>query len=325
MPHSILVLRSIENVGLEVALEEILEVLDWTSLVPPGGRVVVKANLNSPYEDHLWRGANTSVEMIVAVCKALKRRTSDIIVGDSDGTRFKSEEVVALMGLRSVLEPIGVEIVNFSNLPARPVNLPLLEDFELPEIILDADVFITLPVLKTHGLTTFSGALKNQWGAIPRYDRMLLHKNIHTLLGQLNAVLKTRLGIMDAITAMEGRGPCNGNPRKLNLVLGSRDIVALDATAMRLVGLDPTTAKHICLAHEQRLGTMEADEIEIDGDFATHNTQFAPAPCEWPTMMMNYLSRYPWFLHHVILNDGIFKPVRKLVHVMRKWHLTGGY
>lgn len=324
MIHSIVVLRSIDDIGLERAVTEILDVLNLTALLPPNGKVVVKLNLNSPYEDHLWRGANTSVELIAAVCNALKRRTNNILLGDSDGTRFKSEEVVALMELRSALEPIGVEVVNFSNLPSCPVDLPLLEDFELPEIILDADLFVTLPVLKTHGLTAFTGALKNQWGAIPRYDRMLLHKNIHKLTGQINAVLKPRLAIMDAITAMEGRGPCNGNPRKLNLILGSRDLAALDATAMRLVGLDPTTAKHVCLAHEQGVGTMNADEIEIDGDFDAHQTRFTPAPREWPTEIMNYMSRYPWFLYNVILSDDIFWPVRKLVHAMRRWHLTGG-
>ena len=69
---------------------------------------------------------------------------------------------------------------------------------------------------------------------------------------------------------------------------------------------------------------MNTDEIKIDGDFAAYRTRFAPAPREWPTEIMNYMSRYPWFLHNVILNDDIFKPVRKLVHAMRRWHLTGG-
>ena len=92
---------------------------------------------------------------------------------------------------------------------------------------------------------------------------------------------------------------------------------------MLLVGLDPYEAKHICLAHEQGLGTMDVNEITIDGKFAAHRTQFAPAPREWPTVFMNYMSRYPWFLNKFILNDHIFGPTRKLVQILRRLDLTG--
>lgn len=324
MPPSKVMIRSVKDQDIDPIVDALLDGSGWSDLLPQGGRVVVKANLNSPYQDHLARGANTSVEVIVAVCKSLQRRTHRIVVGDSDGTRFKSEQVVELMGLREPLRRIGVEVVNFSNLPTRPVDLPLLEGFELPEVILDADLFVTIPVLKTHGLTTFTGALKNQWGAIPRYDRMLLHKNIHRLLGQINMVMRTRLAVMDSITAMEERGPCNGKPRRLDLLLASRDPVALDATAMRLVGLEPASAKHVSLAQQQGAGTMKAEEIEIDGDLASFRTQFERAPREWPTIIMNYMSRYPWFLKNMILNDNVFWPARRMVQGLRRLHLTSG-
>src|SRR5438105_8856215 len=98
----------------------------------------------------------------------------------------------------------------------------------MPSVLLEADVFITLPVLKTHSLTYFTGALKNQWGCVPHYNRILLHKWLDPLLVSLQSLLRPELAIMDGIVGMEGRGPVNGKPRRLDLALASRDAVALD-------------------------------------------------------------------------------------------------
>src|SRR5437764_763398 len=91
-----------------------------------------------------------------------------------------------------------------------------------------ADPFVTLPVLKTHATTVFTGALKNQWGCIPRYDRILLHKHLHELIVEVNRLRPVTLALMDGLVGMQGRGPINGYPIDLNALLASRCPVALD-------------------------------------------------------------------------------------------------
>ena len=149
------------------------------------------------------------------------------------------------------------ELVNFSRRPTRRADSPRFEGFELPAEILDADVFISMPVLKTHVQGYFTGAIKNMWGCVPRVDRFFMHRHLHECLAELPRLLRPHFAIMDAIVAMEGMGPSYGDPRRLDLVLASRDVVALDATAMRLVGLDVAKARHIPLAAATGFGTMD--------------------------------------------------------------------
>ena len=131
--------------------------------------------------------------------------------------------------------------------------------FGMSKTWLEADVFITLPVLKTHATTVFTGALKNQWGCIPRYDRILLHKHLHELIVEVNRLRPVTLALMDGLVGMQGRGPINGYPIDLNVLLASRDPVALDATGMRLIGLDPLTSQHVVHAEKIGLGHLAAD------------------------------------------------------------------
>src|SRR5262249_23211600 len=149
------------------------------------------------------------------------------------------------------------------------IDLPdrRLKGFGMARTWLEADVFVTLPALKTHATTVFTGALKNQWGCIPRYDRILLHKYLHELIGDVNKLRPVTLALMHGLVGRQGRGPINGYPIDLNVLLASRDPVALDATAMRLIGLEPVTARHAVHAQRIGLGTLAEKEIRIDGPF----------------------------------------------------------
>jgi uncharacterized protein (DUF362 family) len=170
-------------------------------------------------------------------------------------------------------------------------------------------------------LTYFTGALKNQWGCIPRYDRIVLHRHLNELIVELNGLLKPAFSIMDGIVAMGGRGPVNGTRTDLGLVLGSRDPVALDATAVRLVGLDPLRAKHLVLAGERGLGSFSEGEIEIHGD-VDGNLSIEPAPQEYSVRLMNFLTRYPFFTYRILLNDRIFRFGKGVVALLRRFGLS---
>src|SRR5207245_4068436 len=120
-------------------------------------------------------------------------------------------------------------------------------------------VFISRPVLTRQPLPYLTGALKNQWGALPQYNRILMHKHLDALLATLHRIFKPQLAVMDGIIGMEGRGPANGKPRRLDIVLASRDSVALDATAMRLVVLDPQRCVDLVLGAQQQVGRIAQD------------------------------------------------------------------
>lgn len=294
----------------------VLEELRWEDSVPRGASIMLKPNLSWPGVERAPY-TNTSPEVLDAVIKILLERTDRIAVGESDGTRFSVDRCADASGYREVFKANGVRWINFSSAPTTPAEIPLLGEFELPSELLTCDVFITLPKLKTHALTYFTGALKNQWGCIPRHDRILLHRHLDELIVELTAFLKPRLCVMDGIWAMEGRGPVNGRGVRLDLVLGSSDPVALDAAAMRLSGLTPEACRHVVLAGERGLGKFLETDIELVGD-GTEQLRIEPARLEWSVRLMNFMTRYRFFTRHVLLNDRIFGAGKGIVSVLRR-------
>jgi uncharacterized protein (DUF362 family) len=302
------------------AVRALLDSCGWRHLVSPGATVVVKPNLCTERPEQIHT-ANTSAAVLRAVCEVLLERTSRITIVESDGARYQAETSFENNGVYALAKDLGVKVVNLSKDELVEVSDPRFAGFGMARTWLEADAFVTLPVLKTHATTVFTGALKNQWGCIPRYDRILLHKYLHALIGEINRIRPVTLALMDGLVGMQGRGPINGYPIDLDVLLASRDAVALDATAMRLVGLEPARARHLVESQRLGLGTMERAEIVVDGPFAELRTNVEPAREDWAIKFMNYLAKSPFLTKHLLLNDRIFYPVRALVILLR--HLLG--
>ena len=317
------IIRGVKSGSVAGAVRECLELCQWEQVVARDALVVVKPNLcvADPLKVEM---SNTAPAITEAVCEMLLTRTSRIVIGESSNLRHTAEDAFAASGYLDLARRLGVELVNFSQAPWTHVKCEPAGYVELPRVVLEADVFVTLPVLKTHALTYFTGALKNQWGCLPRYDRILMHKWLDPMLVGLHRLLQPDLTVMDGIVGMEGRGPTNGKPRRLDIVLAGRDAVAVDASAMRLVGLEPERARHLGLAAKAGLGRMRAEEIEIEGNWQDHVTRFEPAVLDRAVAAMNYMSRYRWFVRYALEKDFIFYPVRALVQALRRVGLLEG-
>ncbi|MGH9395382.1 MAG: DUF362 domain-containing protein [Terriglobia bacterium] len=317
------ILRGVTDASLRALVQECMERCEWETWVGRQATVVIKPNLCTVVPEQMDK-SNTDLRVTTAVCEVLLSRTNRIYIGEADHLRRKSQESFDATGHTEMAKRLGINVLNFSDVPRRKVTCEPVGEIEMPSILLDADVFITLPTLKTHALTYFTGSLKNQWGCVPQHNRILLHKHLDPLLASLERLLRPKLSLMDGIVAMEGRGPVNGEPRQLNVILASRDSVALDATAMRLVGLDPAKARHVVLAAEQGLGKIRPEEIEVDGEWDKHATQFKPGEMDWAIAGMLYMSNYPWFVKYILENDYIFFPIRSCVKALRKVGVVGG-
>lgn len=304
------------------SVSELMEELSWRSIVKSGARVFLKINAAGTYPETM-QASNTDKRIIAAVCAILQERTDDITIVESDGMLETFDAVFTKFEMYDFARKIGVKVLNLSASKQVRALHPLLENFGLPECLLSEDrVFITLPVIKTHVVTTFTGALKNQWGCIPRYDRFLLHKNIHELIPIINTLMRPDLAIMDGIWCMEGRGPTSGKPRRFGVLLGSTAPASLDATSMRLIGADPSTCKHLVNSSGPGLGSIAEADIEIVGDFSRFKTHFEPAQMGWPLRLQNYLSRYPFFVHHINTNKALFRAGKYSVNLLRRVGLS---
>ncbi len=144
-----------------------------------------------------------------------------------------------------------------------------MKKFVIANGVLDSDGLVSLPKLKTHGLVRFTGAAKNQFGRVPGLLKNQYHVKLPdpydfaTMLVDLNTLIRPRLYIIDGIMAMEGNGPRSGNLKQLNVLLLSSDPIALDATASRIIHLDPEILPTSKPGEESGLGTYHAENITI--------------------------------------------------------------
>ena len=323
--QSKVVLRGINTTAsVRAVVQDCLESCDWQTWIPRDALVVLKPNLCTHLKEKI-AVANTSKAVTEALCEALLTRTKNVFIVEADHMRLKTPELFEASGYVEMARQLGVQLVNLSDSPLVSVPCDPVGKLDLPRLLLECDALITLPVLKTHALTYFTGSLKNQWGCVPRFDdRIRFHGRITELLCSLHRILRPKFSLMDGILAMEGRGPVFGGTRELNVLLASRDCVALDATAMRLVGLDPRRCRHVSLAAAQHLGNVAADHIEVDGQWNKYATQFQPAPRDWANTAMFYFGRYPWFVKNILGNDKLYYPVRHLVYLLRRTGVLGG-
>jgi len=205
-----------------------------------------------------------------AVAKAFFNTGAVLSYGDSPG--FGNPKSNAQRGgFAAVADEEGVSWADFTT--SRSIQFPegrVIKKFSIAEGVAESDGIVSISKLKTHALTRITGAIKNQFGCIPGARKAEFHSVLPTvslfsqMLVDLNLMLKPRLFIMDAIIAMEGNGPRNGNLRKMNLLILSIDPVALDATVCRLVNLDPKLVEPLVYGEQFGLGTMT--DIDYVGD-----------------------------------------------------------
>ncbi len=148
--------------------------------------------------------------------------------------------------------------------------------------LLDVDAVVNLPKCKTHGLTYFTGAVKNLFGLMPGKLKAGMHlkaPGVRDFAGFLldfyGALLKgfeiprRFLHIMDAVTGIEGEGPGpTGSPVHIGAILAGTDALAVDLAAVRLTGLDEEKTPTLKYGYARRLGITEPAGLEIRGDGA---------------------------------------------------------
>ena len=142
----------------------------------------------------------------------------------------------------------------------------------LQKELVDSDMIINLPKIKTHGLTIFTCAVKNMYGVVPGLIKSEYHKKAPNpskfaeYVVDIYALSKPQLNIVDGVIGMDGAGPSAGNPKKMDMILASRDGVAVDVLLCDILGKDPMKVPINRIATEQGLGEGDLHKIEVLGD-----------------------------------------------------------
>ena len=246
-----------------------------------GRRVFLKPNMVEYWPD---KAVNTDTRLVAAAADAmLKAGAREVVIGEGPGHRRDMEYLLEGSGMREVVKNMRLRFVDLNHDDVRRValkcNYTEFGSVWLPVSLLQADYVVSMPKLKTHHFAGMTASMKNLFGTMPGavygWPKNPLHfHGIEQSIVDLAATIKPHLAIVDAVLAMEGDGPIMGKPRQVGFVGMGTDLVALDATCARVIGLDPSKMAYISVAAEF-LGNLDVDKIEHRGEqLQRYQTQF---------------------------------------------------
>ena len=250
-------------------------------------------------------GSITSPWVIEGVIQTIRDWVGPIYLVESDQVLENIELAFRKCRLQELCDRYGVQWINMTNTEQTLIDVPngkIFKSIQLPKILMETQL-ITIPVMKTHAKTQITGAIKNQWGCISKM-RHNYHLVLSDALADINSVARAGFAVVDATIALEGNGPKSGNPKILDKILASSDIVALDTVLAKLMGLDISKIEHLRTCSERCLGTNDLQQIEIVGQ-QPQNFHFVPAEHNIVSRIEELCRRSA--LRHLVFETPLFR------------------
>ncbi len=280
-PHnrvSLQQLSSYQPSEVAPALEQLLAPLGgMAAFVKPGQQVLLKPNLLAGKAPA--KAVTTHPEIVRAMIALVLSAGGIVRVGDSPGIGTPTN-VARKAGILEIIDQTGVEFASFEeSVKIRPRG-GTFHELEVARDILDADVIINLPKLKTHQMMGLTCAVKNMFGAVIGLRKPRLHLQAGTdkaffalMLLELCEQLAPTLNIVDAVVGMEGEGPGSGDPVQIGALIAGSHAQAVDTVATELVGMQPRqvwtqqqaleTDRPFCKLSQLELFGSPLDELRI--------------------------------------------------------------
>lgn len=238
-----------------------------------GKSVLLKPNLVEPIREapHV----NTHPAVVRAVAEVFRGwGAREVFVAEGQGHCRDSDLVLEQSGLAPVLDEDRIEFVDLNCDEVFAVRNRLgftrLRQLFLPAALRRADLIVSLPKLKTHHWAGVTCSMKNLFGVMPGicygWPKNVLHREgIPRSILDINGAVGPHLAIVDGIVGMEGDGPIMGTPRAAGVLILGANLTAVDATAARLMQIDPGRVAYLAAA-SGRLGPIAERHIRQRGE-----------------------------------------------------------
>ena len=235
--------------------------------VPKGSDVIIKPNVCVDFRTYEWAATTNPWVVGELVRMAYEAGASKVRVMDQTWKRGMTEAYM-MSGIKDQVEAAGGEMVWMPLEKFIPTVLPLgrdLKSIDIYEDILNADVWINVPVAKHHMDAKLTLAMKNLMGVIA--DRPIIHENFGQRIADMASAFKPTLNVMDAVRVMMNNGPMGyalSDVKKMDTLIVSQDMVALDAYTTRLFDMKPEDLDYVVCAAEMGLGRMDIENLRIE-------------------------------------------------------------
>ncbi|HNS22867.1 MAG TPA: DUF362 domain-containing protein [Sedimentisphaerales bacterium] len=238
-----------------------------------GKRILLKPNFVETL-----RGAIhicTQPELIFGAAEAFRKLgAASVLIGEGPGHCRDTTRVIDEVRLSESLVEQKVQFVDLNNddLVVRPNagGRNGLATLTLPATVEQVDWIVSMPKMKTHHWVGVTLSMKNLFGLMPGivygWPKNVFHwAGIEQSILDINQTVQPHLAIIDGIVGMDGDGPIMGTPKPTGVIVMGTNLPATDATAARIMGIDPTKVSYLRSAHG-RLGTIALDEIAQRGE-----------------------------------------------------------
>jgi uncharacterized protein (DUF362 family) len=263
-----------------------------------GKRILIKPNAGRLVGP--CTGINTHPDVVAAVIDHFRENgLTDIVIAESPILGVKALASLEMCGIGDIARKRGVPLIDLDALPPVTVSIPdgkVIKKIRVCKEILENNYIISVPVMKTHMHTQVSLGLKNMKGCLYGREKVLLHqlppsgnvippaKPLDMAVADMAGILMPDLTVIDGMIAQEGLGPSAGEAREMGIVIASRNCLAADTTAVRLMGFDPDNVHHLRETLTQRrqidaLYDFLANPITVDpAGYLDWDADFAPPP-----------------------------------------------
>jgi len=218
-------------------------------------KIVIKPNMCYYYPPST--GEVTSPQFVSAVIDIFRENLSinpDFFIVESDASAMKCKYVFKMLGYHRIAKEKNVKLINLSEEKNKIVDIKVngwYLRFYIPEIFHESDFLINVPKIKYMADVKITCALKNMYGCNAYPRKSIYHVALNEAIVGINKIIKPDLVIVDGLIVY------GKNTRRLNLVMASKDPVALDAAASNVMGIDPTSVHQLVLASKENIGNLE--------------------------------------------------------------------
>ena len=261
---------------LQSKVDEMFDCLGGiNSILSKGQKVVLKVNLVCGASPD--RQCTTNPQLVECVAKRIIEFGCQCVIADSPGGPFTAsylKSIYAKTEMTEVCKNMEKLSLNndFTDVKVEKESNHLLKEFEILNILNEADVIINMSKFKTHTYMGFTGAVKNMFGAIPGLLKVEMHSRFVTqdvfsqMLVDIFETLKEKikLNITDAVWGMEGQGPTGGNPINVGYLLASQNAYYLDYVQASMMTKEINQFPLISTLFERNL--IDKDNLVLVGD-----------------------------------------------------------
>jgi uncharacterized protein (DUF362 family) len=229
-----------------------------------GKRVLLKPNM---VEFAATAAINTHVAVIAAAAELFRSLgAAQVLIGEGPGHRRDTIALAEEADYRRGIEKFDALFTDLNRDDVAPLpGFADLGEIYLPKTVLGADLIVSLAKMKTHHWAGATLSMKNFFGLVPGsiygWPKNQLHQiGIDRSIAELHRVLPRSFAIVDGIVGMEGNGPIQGAPKKAGVLVMGADLVSVDATCCRIMGIDPELIQYLRLTADRG----HAGQAQID-------------------------------------------------------------